>query len=139
MKSLLIACVAACLLVAAAIPLKSFAEDQAKMSAAQIAEGQSKAGVANTLIILGRSAKDADMLMAAAKLLADIDAPVTDPKASAADGEPVYYDVDAIVVEADGYAANRSIAKPTSRSNRAGFCHYEYLCNSLSCSYVWVC
>ena len=139
MKPLLIACVTASLLVAVAIPLKSFAEDQAKMSAAQIAEGQSKAGVANTLIILGRSAKDADMLRAAAKLLADIDAPVTDPKASAADGEPVYYDVDAIVVEADGYAANRSTDKPTSRSNRAGFCHYEYLCNSLSCSYVWVC
>ncbi len=54
-----------------------------------------------------------------------------------ADGKPVFYDVDAIVAEADGYAANRT-AKPTSR-NYAGFCHYEYLCDSLSCSYVWVC
>ena len=138
MKSSSIACVTACLLVAAAIPLKSFAEDQAKMSAAQIAEGQSKAGVANTLIVLGRSAKDPDMLMTAAKLLAAVGAPVADPKASA-EGKPVFYDVDAIVVEADGYAANRSTAKPMSPSPKAGFCHYEYWCDSLSCSYVWVC
>jgi|RifCSP13_3_1023840.scaffolds.fasta_scaffold09237_3 hypothetical protein len=132
-----IAFVAAALLLSAVVPLKSFAEDDAKMSAAQIAAGQTKAGVANTLIIIGRSAKDPDMLMAAAKLLAAIDAPVADPKASADGGKPVFYDVDAIVVEADGYAANRS-AKPTSRTY-AGFCHYEYLCDSLSCSYVWVC
>ena len=132
-----IAFVAAALLLSAVVPLKSFAEDDAKMSAAQIAAGQTKAGVANTLIIIGRSAKDPDMLMAAAKLLAAIDAPVADPKASADGGKPVFYDVDAIVVEADGYAANRS-AKPTSR-NYAGFCHYEYWCDSLSCSYVWVC
>ena len=124
------------LLLAAALPLKSFAEDQTKMTAAQIAAGQTKAGVANTLIIIGRSAKDPDMLMAAAKLLAAIDAPVADPKASA-DGKPVFYDVDAIVAEADSYAANRT-GKPASR-NYAGFCHYEYLCDSLSCSYVWVC
>jgi len=137
MKSRLIAFVAAALLLSAVVPLKSFAEDDAKMSAAQIAAGQTKAGVANTLIIIGRSAKDPDMLMAAAKLLAAIDAPVADPKASADGGKPVFYDVDAIVVEADGYAANRS-AKPASRAY-AGFCHYEYLCDSLSCSYVWVC
>ena len=49
----------------------------------------------------------------------------------------MFYDVDAIVAEADGYAANRA-AKPDSR-NYAGFCHYEYWCDSLSCSYVWVC
>ena len=137
MKALFIACAATALLLSAVVPLKSFAEDDAKMSAAQIAAGQTKAGVANTLIIIGRSAKDPDMLMAAAKLLAAIDAPVADPKASADGGKPVFYDVDAIVVEADGYAANRS-AKPTSRTY-AGFCHYEYLCDSLSCSYVWVC
>jgi len=129
-----IAFVAAALLLSAVVPLKSFAEDDAKMSAAQIAAKQTKAGVANTLIIIGRSAKDPDMLMAAAKLLAAIDAPVADPKASADGGKPVFYDVDAIVVEADGYAANRS-GKPASR-NYAGFCHYEYLCDSLSCSYV---
>jgi hypothetical protein len=139
MKALLIACAATALLLSAVVPLKSFAEDDAKMSAAQIAAGQTKAGVANTLIIIGRSAKDPDMLMAAAKLLAAIDAPVTDPKASAADGKPVFYDVDAIVEEANTYAANRSASdKPTSR-NYVGFCHYEYLCDSLSCSYVWVC
>lgn len=137
MKALSTAVVAACLLVAAAIPLKSFAEDQPKMSAEQIAEGQSKAGVANSLIIIGRSAKDADMLMAAARLLAGINAPVADPGKSS-DGKPAYYDVDAIVAEAEGYAANRTAGKPTSR-NYQGFCHYEYLCNSLSCSYVWVC
>ncbi|MGH6804085.1 MAG: hypothetical protein ACREC3_12070 [Methyloceanibacter sp.] len=136
MKALFIACAATALLLSAVVPLKSFAEDDAKMSAAQIAAGQTKAGVANTLIIIGRSAKDPDMLMAAAKILAAIDAPVADPKASAG-GKPVFYDVDAIVAEADSYAANRS-AKPTSR-NYAGFCHYEYWCDSLSCSYVWVC
>jgi hypothetical protein len=131
MKALSIVSAAVALLVCAAIPLKSFAEDEAKLSAAQIAEGQTKAGVANTLIVIGRAAKDPDMLMAAAKLLASIEAPVADPKASTG-GKPVFYDVDAIVVEADGYAANRS-GKPTSR-NYAGFCHYEYLCDSLSCS-----
>lgn len=124
-------------LSALAVPLVSSAEDQPKMSAAQIASGQSKAGVANALIVLGREAKDPDMLMVAARLLAAIDAPVADPKASAA-GKPVYYDIDAIVVEAGGYAANRNTTKPTSRP-RQGFCHYEYLCDSLSCSYVWVC
>ena len=132
-----IAFVAAALLLSVAIPFKILAADAPKMTGAQIADGKSKAGVANALIILGRSAKDPDMLMAAAKLLAAIDAPVADPKASADGGKPVFYDVDAIVVEADGYAANRS-AKPTSRTY-AGFCHYEYLCDSLSCSYVWVC
>lgn len=97
MKSRFIAFVAAALLLSAVVPLKSFAEDNAKMSAAQIAAGQTKAGVANTLIIIGRSAKDPDMLMAAAKLLAAIDAPVADPKASADGGKPVFYakDVDA--------------------------------------------
>lgn len=136
MQSRYIAFVAAALLLAVALPLKTFAEDDAKMSAAQIAAGQTKAGVANTLIVIGRSAKDPDMLMAAARLLAAIEAPVADPKASA-DGKPVFYDIDAIVTEADGYAANRS-AKPASR-NYTGFCRYEYWCDSLSCSYVWVC
>ena len=136
MKAPFIACALAALLLSAAIPLKSFAEDDAKMSAAQIAAGQTKAGVANTLIVIGRSAKDPDMLMAAAKLLAAIDAPVADPKASAGD-KPVFYDVDSIVAEADSYVANRN-TKPASR-NYAGFCHYEYWCDSLSCSYVWVC
>jgi len=79
-----------------AIPLKTFAEDAAKPSPAQIANGQSKAGVANALIILGRSAKDPDMLMTATKILAAIDAPIADPKASS-DGKPVFYDVDAII------------------------------------------
>jgi hypothetical protein len=137
MKTWFIAFAAAALLFSAAIPLKTLAEDQSKMSAAEIAEGQSKAGVANALIIIGRSAKDPDMLMVAARLLADIDAPVADPGEST-EGKPAYYDVDAIVVEADSYAANRSSTKPVSRP-RQGFCHYEYLCNSLSCSYVWVC
>jgi hypothetical protein len=41
-------------------------------------------------------------------------------------------------VEAEGYAANRTAGKLASR-NYQGFCHYEYLCSSLSCSYVWVC
>ncbi len=131
-----IAFVAAALLLLLAIPLKTFAEDAAKPSTAQIADGQSKAGVANALIILGRSAKDPDMLMTGAKILAGIDAPVADPKASS-DGKPVFYDIDAIVAEADSYAANRA-GKPASH-NYAGFCHYEYWCDSLSCSYVWVC
>ena len=111
MKALSIVCATLALLVCAAIPLKSFAEDQAKLSAAQIAEGQTKAGVANTLIIIGRSAQDPDMLMAAAKLLASIDAPVADPKASA-DGKPVFYDVDAIVVEADAMVLTAAPSRP---------------------------
>ncbi len=71
--------------------------------------------------------------MAAAKLLAAIDAPVADPKASG-DGKPVFYDVDAIVEEANGYAANRSSNEPPSSRPYQGFCHYQYLCDSLSCS-----
>lgn len=139
MKSWSIAFVAAALLLSAAIPLKTWAEDQPKMTAAQIAEGQSKAQVANALIILGRSAKDPDMLMVAARLLSGIDAPVADPKAGPADGKPVFYDVDKIVEESKGYAANRSSSETPSSRNYAGFCHYEYLCDSLACSYVWVC
>lgn len=136
MPSRIVLFAAASLLLAVAVPLATFAEDAAKPSPAQIADGQSKAGVANALIILGRSAKDPDMLMTGAKILSGIEAPVADPKASA-DGKPVFYDVDAIVAEADSYAANRA-GKPASR-NYQGFCHYEYWCDSLSCSYVWVC
>jgi hypothetical protein len=95
MKALSIVCAALALLFCAAIPLKSFAEDQAKPSAAQIAAGQTKAGVANTLIVIGRAAKDPDMLMAAARLLAAIDAPVADPKAST-EGKPVFYELTAL-------------------------------------------
>jgi len=51
------------------------------------------------------------MLMAAAKLLAAIDAPVADPKASA-DGKPVFYDVDAIVAEADGLPPTAVPSRP---------------------------
>jgi hypothetical protein len=138
MRMWFIAFAAAALLVSAAIPLKTLAEDQSKMSAAEIADGQSKAGVANALIVLGRAAKDPDMLMVAAKLLANIDAPVADPSGKSMDGKPAYYDVDAIVVEAEGLSANRTATKPAAR-NYQGFCHYEYLCSSLSCSYVWVC
>ena len=118
MKALSIVCAALASLFCVAIPLKSFAEDEAKMSAAQIAAGQTKAGVANTLIVIGRAAKDPDMMMAAARLLAAIDAPVADPKASS-EGKPVFYDVDAIVAEADGYAANRA-AKPASAITNIG-------------------
>jgi len=71
----------AALLLALVIPLKSFAEDQTKLTPAQIADGRSKAQVANTLIIIGRSAKDPDMLLVAAKLLSTVEAPVADPKA----------------------------------------------------------
>ena len=138
MPSRFIVFAAVSLLLAVAVPLATLAEDAAKPSPAQIADGQSKAGVANALIILGRSAKDPDMLLTAAKILAGIDAPVADSKASSSEGKPVFYDVDAIVKEADGYAANRSASKPASRTYQ-GFCHYEYLCDSLSCSYVWVC
>jgi hypothetical protein len=74
MPSRFIVFAAASLLLAVALPFATLAEDAAKPSAAQIADGQSKAGVANALIIIGRSAKDPDMLMAAAKLLATIDA-----------------------------------------------------------------
>src|ERR1700674_3599800 len=74
----------AALLLALVIPLKSFAEDQTKLTPAQIADGRSKAQVANTLIIIGRSAKDPDMLLVAAKLLSTVEAPVADPKATSA-------------------------------------------------------
>ena len=131
--------VAAALLFAAFIPLKSFAEDQPKLTGAEIAAGQSKAQIANALIILGRSAKDPEMLIVAAKLLSSVPANVADPKGTAADGKPAFYDVNALMEEAKGYAANRGAGTVAATPNRAGFCHYEYLCDSLSCSYVWVC
>ena len=128
--------VTAALLFAALIPLKSSAEDQPKLTGAEIAEGRSKAQVANALIILGRSAKDPDMLIVAARLLSTVPAGVADPKASG-QGSPVFYDPVKLMEEAKTYSAARTeIATPP---NRAGFCHYEYLCDSLSCSYEWVC
>ncbi len=133
-----IASVAAALLLAAFVPLKSFAEDQPKLTGAEIAEGRSKAQVANALIILGRAAKDPDMLIVAAKIIASVPAGVADPKATAADGKPVFYDPGKLMEEAKAYSANRS-AEVTTTPNRSGFCHYEYLCDSLSCSYEWVC
>jgi hypothetical protein len=95
------------LLLALVIPLKSFAEDQTKLTPAQIVDGRSEAQVANTLIIIGRSAKDPDMLLVAAKLLSTVEAG-SDPKATAAGGKPVFYDVDGLVAEAKSYSANRS-------------------------------
>jgi hypothetical protein len=126
----------AALLFVLFVPLKSFAEDQPKLTGAEIAEGRSKAQVANALIILGRSAKDPDMLIVAARILSTVPANVADPKASGA-GAPVFYDPVKLMEEAKTYSAARTeVAAPP---NRAGFCHYEYLCDSLSCSYEWVC
>ena len=82
MPSRFIVFAAASLLLAVTVPLATLAEDAAKPTPAQIADGQSKARVAYALIILGRSAKDNS------------------------DGKPVCYDVNAIVAEADSYAAN---------------------------------
>ena len=87
-----IASLATALLIAAFVPLKSFAEDQPKLTAAEIADGRPKAQVANALIILGRAAKDPDMLIVAAKIIASVPAGVADPKATTADGKPVFYD-----------------------------------------------
>ncbi len=134
--TLRIASIATALLLAALLPLKSFAEDQPKLTGAEIAEGRSKAQIANALIILGRSAKDPDMLIVAAKILATVPAGVADPKASA-DGSPVFYDPAKLMEEAKTYSPTR--AEVATPPNRAGFCHYEYLCDSLSCSYEWVC
>jgi hypothetical protein len=118
------------------VPLKSFAEDQPKLTGAEFAEGRSKAQIANALVILGRSAKDPDMLIVAARLLSTVPANVADPKASG-EGSPVFYDPVKLMEEAKTYSAARTeFATPP---NRAGFCHYEYLCERLSCSYEWVC
>ena len=133
-----IASLAVVLLIAALVPFKSFAEDQPKLTAAEIADGRSKAQVANALIILGRAAKDPDMLLVAAKIIASVPAGVADPKATTADGKPVFYDPAKLTEEAKTYSANRS-AEVAAPVNRDGFCHYEYLCSSLSCSYEWVC
>jgi hypothetical protein len=131
-----IVAVAAALLFVTFVPLAGFAEDQPKLTGAEIAEGRSKAQIANALVILGRSAKDPDMLVVAARLLSTVPANVADPKASAG-GTPVFYDPAKLMEEAKTYSAARTeVATPP---NRAGFCHYEYLCDSLSCSYEWVC
>jgi hypothetical protein len=90
------------------LPLKSFAEDQPKLTGAEIAEGRSKAQIANALIVLGRSAKDPDMLIVAARILSTVPAGVADPKASAADGKPVFYDPAKIMDEATTYSAARA-------------------------------
>ena len=132
-----IASVAVALLFAAFIPLKSFAEDQPKLTGAEIAEGRSKAQIGNALVILGRAAKDPDMLMVAARIIASVPAGVADPKATAADGKPVFYDPAKLTEEAKTYSSAR--AEVATPPNRAGFCHYEYLCDSLSCAYEWVC
>jgi hypothetical protein len=76
------------------------------------------------------------MLMTAARILAGIKGDVADSKASAPD-KPVFYDVGKLVEEAKGYPTKRS-EMPTKEMN-SGFCHYEYLCDSLSCAYEWVC
>lgn len=117
-------------------PVATFAGDAAKVSSLQIAEDRSKAEVANALVIWGRATKDPDMLMVAARLLSGIKGDVADSKASSAD-KPVYYDIAKIADEAKALPANRTELPP--REKNAGFCHYEYLCDSLSCSYQWVC
>src|SRR4029078_335865 len=93
-----------------------------KMTAAQIADGQAKAQIANALVILGRSAKDPDMIVAA-KLLSSIGAGVSDPKAAPSEGKPTFYDAGKLVEEAKSYSANRS-AEAITPVPRQGFCHY---------------
>lgn len=129
---------AATFLVGALAPLSTYAGDAAKLSPAQIAQDRSKIQVANGLIVFGRAEKDPEMLMMAARILAGVKGDVAEPKA-ATDGKPVYYDVAKIVAEAKSLPANtRSETMPTKEMN-AGFCHYEYLCDSLSCAYEYVC
>lgn len=128
---------AATFAISALAPMATFAGDAPKLSPMQIAEDRSRAEVANSLIILGRADKDPDMLMVAARILAGVKGDVADPKASSAD-KPVFYDVAKLVEEAKSYPAKRSELPPKKDLN-SGFCHYEYLCDSLSCSYEWVC
>lgn len=78
------------------------------------------------------------MLIVAARLLSSVGANVADPKATAAGGKPTFYDASKLVEEAKTYSANRS-SDVQAVENRAGFCHHEYLCGTLSCSYEWVC
>jgi hypothetical protein len=127
------------LLLALVIPLKSFAEDQTKLTPAQIVDGRSEAQVANTLIIIGRSAKDPDMLLVAAKLLSTVEAPVPtrrQPQPAASRSSTM----------STVWSQRRRATPPIEAPNRlpqsrnySGFCHYEYLCDSLSCGYEWVC
>lgn len=118
-------------------PAATFAGDAPKMSPMQIAQDRSRAEVANALVIMGRADKDPDMLMMAARILAGLNADVADPKASSAD-KPVFYDAGKLMDEAKTYPAQRTELPPKKEMN-SGFCHYEYLCDSLSCSYEWVC
>ncbi len=79
------------------------------------------------------------MLIVAAKLLSSVGANVADPTAASTDGKPTFYDVGKLVEEAKSYSANRSSEGNHTRANPWVLRHYEYLCDSLSCSYVWVC
>jgi hypothetical protein len=66
-----------------------------------------------------------------------VPANVADPKAAAtADGKPMFCDVKAL---AEKPRAIRPIAARVLSRQRSSFCHYEYLCDSLSCSYEWMC
>jgi hypothetical protein len=130
-----LAILAATLAISVPAPVATFADD-AKMTPMQIAQNRSKAEVANALVVMGRAEKDPDMLMMAARILAAMP-DVADPKASSAD-KPVFYDVGKLVEEAKTYPAKRSEIPPKKEIN-SGFCHYEYLCDSLSCAYEWVC
>jgi hypothetical protein len=107
------------------------------LTPAQIADGRSKAQVANTLIIIGRSAKDPDMLLVAAKLLSTVEGPGRRPEGNRSRRQAGL--VDGLVAEAKSYSANRSAEQAPQSRNYSGFCHYEYLCDSLSCGYEWVC
>lgn len=132
-----LAILAGALFVGTLAPVATFAGDAPKMSPMQIAEDRSRAEVANALVIMGRADKDPDMLMTAARILAGLKADVADPKASSAD-KPVFYDAAKLMDEAKTYPAKRTELPPKKEMN-SGFCHYEYLCDSLSCSYEWVC
>jgi hypothetical protein len=137
MKIQTLAILAAGLVIGSLVPVATFAEDAAKPTPMQIAQDRSRAEVANALVIMGRADKDPDMLMMAARLLAEVSGDVADPKASTAD-KPVFYDIGKLVDEAKTYPAKRSELPPKKEMN-SGFCHYEYLCDSLSCAYEWVC
>jgi hypothetical protein len=131
------AILAAALCIGALAPVATFAGDAAKMTPMQIAQDRSRAEIANALVIMGRADKDPDKLMMAARILAEVRGDVADPKASTAD-KPVFYDIGKLVDEAKTYPANGTELPPKKEMN-SGFCHYEYLCDSLSCAYEWVC
>ena len=127
-----------------AISVSGFAQD---FSSSELAEMQAKVKIASGLVSLGRAEQDPMMLLVGARILADLNMPVAQPRP---DNASTVYDVSTILDEARSLAADAQYildaigAVPTESYERSGerYCGWDYDCpygGDQECGWIYSC